>query len=336
VDEVKIWVKAGDGGKGCVSFGRGRFIPKGKADGGDGGRGGDVLLVTDQHLATLLDFSFQKQYKAENGKPGGKRKRFGRRGSDFVVRVPVGTLVRDGETGVLLQDLAVPDQRLVVATGGKGGRGNARFVSSTNRSPSRAGEGEKGEEKLLDLELRLFADVGLIGFPNVGKSALMARISTAKPKIADYPFTTTIPNLGVAKCGEFGQLVVNDLPGLVKGAHRGAGLGVRFLRHIARTNLLIHIIDISDSSRSDPIEDYRAVNRELEAFDPSLSHKAQLVALNKIDLNRVRDRIRELTEKFGAMGVRLFPLSALTGEGVEDLMGEVTHRIAEIPGGVQG
>jgi len=164
----------------------------------------------------------------------------------------------------------------------------------------------------------------------------MARISTAKPKIADYPFTTTIPNLGVAKCGEFGQLVVNDLPGLVKGAHRGAGLGVRFLRHIARTNLLIHIIDISDPSRSDPIEDYRAVNRELEAFDPSLSHKAQLVVLNKIDLNRVRDRIRELTEKFGAMGVRLFPLSALTGEGVEDLMGEVTHRIAGIPGGVKG
>jgi GTP-binding protein len=334
VDEVKILVKAGDGGKGCVSFGRGKSIPKGKADGGDGGRGGDVLLAADQHLSSLLDFSFQKRYKAEDGEPGGKRKRFGRRGSDCIIRVPVGTLARDMGTGALIQDFTVPDQRLVVATGGKGGRGNARFVSSTDRSPARAGEGEKGQEKWLNLELRFLADVGLIGFPNVGKSSLMARISSAEPKIADYPFTTTIPHLGVAKYGEFNQLVVGDLPGLVKGAHRGAGLGVGFLRHIERTSLLIHLIDISDPSRSDPIEDYRSVNRELEAFDPSLSQKAQLVVLNKIDLNRVRDRIRELKEKFNAMGVRLFPISAHTGEGVEDLMGEVTHRIEGVPGGI--
>jgi GTP-binding protein len=327
VDEARIWVKAGDGGKGCVSFGREKFIPKGKADGGDGGRGGDILLVADPHKSTLLDFSFQRRYQAENGEPGGKRKRFGRRGSDVVIGVPMGTAIRDVETQAPIQDFTLENQRFVVAKGGRGGRGNARFVSSTNRSPSRAQEGRKGERRWLNLELKLLADVALIGYPNVGKSTLMARISSARPKIADYPFTTTIPNLGAAKCGEFRQFVVGDLPGLVKGAHRGAGLGVRFLRHIERANLVIHLIDISDPCSSDPIEGFRSVNREMEAYSPSLLDKNQVVALNKIDLKHVRGRIRELKERFAALEIPLFPISAATGEGVEDLMREVIHRV---------
>ncbi len=328
-DEAKIWVKAGDGGKGCVSFGREKFIPKGKADGGDGGRGGDILLAGDIHLSTLLDFSFSQHYKAGNGEPGGRRKRFGKRGSDLVIRVPVGTQVKDLEADVLIKDFTIPNQQLVVARGGKGGRGNARFCSSINRAPSRAEEGEKGEQKWLNLELKLLADVGLIGYPNTGKSTLMARISSARPKIADYPFTTLIPNLGVVEKGEFSQLVIADLPGLVKGAHRGAGLGVSFLRHIERASLVIHLIDISDHCRSDPIEDFRFVNRELEIFRSSLLDKAQLVALNKIDLHHVRRRIPEVKERFGEMKVQVFPISALTGEGVERLMGEIIHRVEE-------
>ena len=329
VDEAKIWVKAGDGGKGCVSFGREKFIPKGKADGGDGGRGGDILLAGDPHLSTLLEFSFPQHYKAGNGEPGGRGKRSGRSGANLVIRVPLGTTVKDLESQTLIQDFSIADQRFVVAKGGKGGRGNARFASSTNRSPSRAEEGQEGQQKWLNLELKLLADVGLIGYPNVGKSTLMARISSARPKIADYPFTTIIPNLGVAKYGEFSQLVIADLPGLLEGAHRGAGLGVRFLRHIERTSLVIHLIDISDHLCSDPVEDFRFVNRELEIFSSSLLDKPQLVALNKIDLEHVRGRIPELGERFEEMEIRLFPISALTGEGVEELMGEVIHRVEE-------
>ncbi|MFQ5843163.1 MAG: GTPase ObgE, partial [Thermodesulfobacteriota bacterium] len=315
-DEAKIRVKAGDGGKGCVSFGRKKFIPKGKADGGDGGRGGDILLAGDPHLSTLLEFSFSRHYKAGNGEPGGRGRRFGKTGLDLVIKVPVGTLVKDLETGALIQDFTMADQTLAVARGGKGGRGNARFASSTNRSPCRAEEGQKGEQKWLDLELKLLADVGLIGYPNVGKSTLMARISSARPKIADYPFTTIIPHLGVAKYGEFSRLIVADLPGLVKGAHRGAGLGVRFLRHIERAILVIHLIDISDHCCSDSIEDFRFVNRELEIFSSTLLDKAQLVALNKIDLKHVRGRIAELKKRCDEMEIQLFPISALTGEGV--------------------
>ncbi len=329
VDEAKIWVKAGDGGKGCVSFGRDKFIPRGKADGGDGGRGGDILLVAALHPSTLLEFSFHQHYEAEKGEPGGRRRRFGRRGSDFVISIPLGTTVKDLDTQEIIQDFTTEDQRFVVAKGGRGGRGNARFASSTNRSPSRAEEGQRGQQRWLNLELKLPSDVGLIGYPNVGKSTFMARISSVKPKIADYPFTTIIPNLGAAKYGQFGQLVFADLPGLIRGAHRGAGLGVRFLRHIERTSLMIHLIDISGPRCYDPIEDFRSVNRELEAFSPSLLDKAQLVALNKIDLKPVRGRIPELKERFDEMEIPLFPISALTGEGVEELMGEVIHRVEE-------
>ncbi len=333
MDKAKIWVKAGDGGNGCVSFGRGKSIPKGKADGGDGGRGGDVLLLSNSHPATLLEFSFRQHHKAENGEHGGKGKKSGKKGSDCVIRVPAGTVVRDLETQSLIKDFAVRDQSLVVAKGGKGGRGNVRFVSSINRSPSRAEKGRTGEQRWLEFELKLPSDVGLTGYPNVGKSTLMARISSAKPKIADYPFTTIIPNLGVASYNQFGQLVVADLPALIKGAHRGVGLGIGFLRHIERTSLIIHLIDISEPCRSDPIEDFRCVNHELEVFSPSLLDKSQVVALNKIDLKHVHERVPEVKERFGEMGTPLFPISALTGEGVAELMGEVIHRVEESKAG---
>ncbi len=329
VDKAKICVKAGDGGNGCVSFGRGRSIPKGKADGGDGGRGGDVLLVSDSGPSTLLEFSFQQHYKAENGGHGGRRKKSGRKGADRVIRVPVGTGVKDLETQDLIEDFTAEGQRLVVAMGGMGGRGNARFVSSINRSPNRAEEGRRGEQRWLNLELKLVSDVGLIGYPNVGKSTLMARISSAKPKIADYPFTTIIPLLGVARYGQFDQLIVADLPALIGGAHSGAGLGTGFLRHIERTTLIIHLIDISDPSRPDPMGDFWSISCELEAFNPSLLDKDRLVALNKIDLEHVQSRIPEVRERFAEMGRKLFPISALTGEGVEELMGAVIHRVEQ-------
>jgi GTP-binding protein len=327
VDRAKVWVKAGDGGSGCASFGRRKSIPKGKADGGDGGRGGDVLLVSNSGPSTLLEFSFQQHYKAENGQHGGKGKKSGRKGADRVIRVPVGTVVWDAETQGLIKDFAIGDERLVVAKGGNGGRGNARFVSSTNRSPDRAEEGERGEQRWLNLELKLPSDVSLVGYPNVGKSTLMARISSAKPKIADYPFTTVIPTFGVARGGQFDQLVVADLPALIEGAHRGAGLGTGFLRHIERTTLIIHLIDISNRSRFNPVDDFRTLNRELEAFNPGLGllDKPQFVALNKIDLEHVQSRIQEVRERFAEIGKPLFPISALTGEGVEELMGAVFH-----------
>ncbi|MCK5553549.1 MAG: GTPase ObgE [Deltaproteobacteria bacterium] len=329
VDGATIWVKGGDGGRGCTSFGREKFVPKGKADGGDGGRGGDVLLASDSPPSSLLEFSFQQRYKAQDGEHGGKRKQFGRKGTNCVIKVPVGTLVWDVESKELIKDFTEEDQRLVVAKGGKGGKGNARFVSSTNRSPLRAEDGQEGEQRWLNLELKLPSDVGLIGYPNVGKSTLMARISSAKPKIADYPFTTINPTLGVAKYGEFSRLVVADLPALIEGAHRGAGLGLGFLRHIERTDLLIHLIDISEPRGSAPIKDFRSVNRELEAFSPGLLDKAQLVALNKIDLEQVQGGIPAVRGRFDEMGIRLFPISALTGEGVAELMEEAIHRVEE-------
>ena len=329
VDRAKIWVKAGDGGSGCASFGRRKSIPKGKADGGDGGRGGDVLLVSNSGPSTLLEFSFQQHFKAEDGQHGGKGKKSGRKGADCVIRVPVGTLAKDVETQDLIKDFAIGDQRFVVARGGKGGKGNARFVSSTNRAPNRAEEGERGEQRWVNLELKLPSDVSLIGCPNVGKSTLMARISSAKPKIADFPFTTVIPSFGVVRYGQFDQLVVADLPALIGGAHRGAGLGTGFLRHIERTTLIIHLIDISNRSKSNPVEDFRSINRELEAFNPNLLDKAQLVVLNKIDLEHVRSRIQEVRERFTEIGKPLFPISALTGEGVAELMEAVIHWVEQ-------
>ena len=328
VDEARIHVKAGDGGNGCISFRRERFIPRGGPDGGDGGKGGDVILQADAQLTTLLDLTYPRQFRAQKGSHGRGKDQTGKNGEDLMIRVPVGTVVQDDQTRGVLQDLLFDSQRFVAAEGGRGGRGNARFATATLRAPRRAEKGEKGQEHWLRLELKLLADVGLIGHPNVGKSTLLSRISSAKPKIADYPFTTLAPNLGVVDPEDRRSFVVADIPGLIEGASKGAGLGLTFLRHVERTRLLIHLLDISEGPSRDPVRDFHALNRELGAYDPSLQKKNQLVALNKIDLPSVRERARGIENQFQKMGHRIYLISGQTGEGLEELM-EVVSRTLE-------
>ena len=328
VDEARIHVKAGDGGNGCISFRRERFIPRGGPDGGDGGKGGDVILQADAQLTTLLDLTYPRQFRAQKGSHGRGKDQTGKNGEDLMIRVPVGTVVQDDQTREVLQDLLFDSQRFVAAEGGRGGRGNARFATATLRAPRRAEKGEKGQEHWLRLELKLLADVGLIGHPNVGKSTLLSRISSAKPKIADYPFTTLAPNLGVVDQEDRRSFVVADIPGLIEGASKGAGLGLTFLRHVERTRLLIHLLDISEGPSRNPVKDFHAVNRELGAYDPSLQKKNQLVALNKIDLPSVRERARGIENQFQKMGHRIYLISGQTGEGLEEFM-EVVSRTLE-------
>ncbi len=330
VDEVKIHVKAGDGGNGCLSFRREKFIPKGGPDGGDGGNGGDVVLQADAQISTLLDLTYPKQLRATRGTHGKGKDKTGRRGMELIIRVPVGTLVRDEETGELLQDLLFDGQRFAVAAGGRGGKGNARFATATNRAPRRAEKGEKGQERDLRLELKLLADVGIIGFPNAGKSTLLSRISSARPKIADYPFTTLIPNLGVVEREGSRPFVVADIPGIIKGASQGAGLGLTFLRHVERTRLLIHLIDISSESSVHPVEVFHALNQELKAYHVSLGTKPQIVALNKIDLLMVRERAIDLIDDFKKIGYDPCLVSGKTGEGVEILMEAVSKALQSV------
>jgi GTP-binding protein len=320
-------VKAGDGGNGCVSFRRERFIPKGGPNGGDGGKGGDVTFQADAQLSTLLDLTYPKQFFAQKGTHGKGKDQAGRNGEDLIIRVPIGTLVRDDQGGGVLQDLLFDGQRFVAARGGRGGRGNARFATATNRAPRHAEKGEKGEERWLRLELKLLADVGLIGYPNVGKSTLLSKISSATPKIADYPFTTLVPNLGVVRREEHRSFVVADIPGLIEGASRGAGLGLTFLRHVERTRLLIHLLDISEEPFRNPVKAFQALNHELNAYHPSLHEKNQIVALNKIDIPSVRERAVDFENQFGKMGYRLFLISGKTGEGVEGLMEAVSRTL---------
>lgn len=330
VDQVRIRVTAGDGGNGCVSFRRERYVPKGGPDGGDGGKGGDVILQADGQLSTLLDLSYPQQFRARKGSHGKGKNQTGRDGENLIIRVPVGTLVRDDETGELLQDLLFDGQQFVVASGGRGGRGNARFATSTHRAPRHAERGQKGEERWLRLDLKLLADVGLIGFPNAGKSTLLSKISSARPKIGDYPFTTLAPNLGVVE-GEEGQaFIVADIPGLIEGASRGAGLGLTFLRHVERTRLLVHLLDISGDFSQDPLKDFHTLNRELQAYHPSLSEKAQIVALNKIDLLSVRQRAEEAKKAFEEIGHRLYMISGKTGEGVDELILAISLALGSI------
>ena len=323
VDRVKIHVKAGDGGRGCVSFRREKFIPLGGPDGGDGGNGGDVLFVVDNGLSTLLDFRYQVHYKAERGAHGMGKDRHGKSGEQLLIRVPPGTLIYDAETDEQLADLTEEGDPVLLLRGGKGGRGNARFATSTNRAPRHAQPGLPGEERTLRLELKLLADVGLIGFPNAGKSTLIAATSAARPKIADYPFTTLVPNLGVVRYGGFKSFVMADIPGLIEGASSGQGLGTRFLQHVERTDLLLHLVDLSDLQEGDPVENFETINRELQQHNPELLEKTQIVVLTKQDITEVREQTPDIRERFIGRGYQVFALSAVTGEGVPELINTV-------------
>lgn len=327
IDEAKIYVKSGRGGKGCVSFRREKFVPRGGPDGGDGGDGGDVILIAKENMTSLLDYHYKQHYRAQNGEHGRGKNQHGKNAPPLFIPVPVGTVVRDLTTGEILGDLTEDGQTLLVARGGRGGRGNARFATPTNQAPRYAEPGEEGEERTLILELKLLADVGIIGFPNVGKSTLISRISAARPKIADYPFTTLVPNLGVVSYNEGKTFVVADIPGLIKGAHEGAGVGIRFLKHIERTRLLIHLLDLSPLTGRDPIEDYKVTNEELEAYSPELRRKPQIIAPNKIDITEARERLKEVKDYFNKMGIEVFPISSVTGEGIKELVKEVGRRL---------
>jgi GTP-binding protein len=320
VDEVTIRVRAGNGGNGAVAFRREKFVPKGGPSGGDGGDGASIILVVDGGLSTLLDFRYKSEFQAPAGQSGANKDKYGRAGEDVVLRVPPGTQVFDAATGELIGDLRADGEHFVVARGGKGGRGNIHFATPTDRAPRRAEPGTPGEERVVRLELKLLADVGLLGFPNVGKSSLIARISAARPKIADYPFTTLIPNLGTVRLSGERSLVVADIPGLITGAHAGAGLGDRFLRHLERTRLLVHLLDATETQGQTPLRAYEATNRELALYDPELAKRPQLVVLNKIDLPDVRKRARQIAQPFARRGIELHKISAATGEGTAELL----------------
>jgi GTP-binding protein len=330
IDECSIDVHAGNGGNGMATFRREPFVPRGGPSGGDGGDGGSVILVADEQLSTLLDLRYQKTYKAEHGEHGAGRDKYGKAGADTIVRVPVGTVVYDEDGGALLADLSAAGERFVAAQGGKGGRGNIHFATSTNQSPQKAEPGEPGQERRLRLELKLLADAGLLGYPNVGKSTFIAAVSRARPKIADYPFTTLTPNLGVVGLPGGRSFVLADIPGLIEGASEGAGLGHRFLRHVERTRVLVHLIEVSAEPGRDPIHDYDAINRELARYSPELAARPQIVALSKLDVTEARASYAEWREKFAARGIELRAVSAATGEGVRELLEAVWTAIRRV------
>jgi GTP-binding protein len=329
VDQALIRVRAGDGGKGVVAFRREKFVPKGGPSGGDGGHGGSVVLEVDEGLSTLLDFRYKKEYAAPSGQSGSNKDKYGRGGDDLVLRVPPGTQIHDQITGELIVDLHAHGERFVLANGGKGGRGNIHFATSTDRAPRRSEPGLPGEERAVRLDLKLIAEVGLLGFPNVGKSSLIARISAARPKIADYPFTTLVPNLGMVRLHGERSFVVADIPGLIEGAHAGAGLGDRFLRHVERTRVLVHLLDAQAGPERAPLRDFDAINRELALFDPALAKRTQLVVLNKTDLPDVESLRKKLSASFARRKIRLLAISAATGEGVPALLEEIWKVIVE-------
>ncbi len=328
-DEAVIHVAAGKGGDGLISFHRTRYNPKGSPDGGCGGDGGNVILRASRSVNTFSHFHQQVHFRAEDGGPGGPNNRQGKRGEDLVIFVPVGTVVRDLYTGEILADLVEEGQEVVVAKGGRGGRGNRSFVTSVRQAPRIREFGERGEERWLRLELRLLADVGIIGFPNVGKSSLLARVSDKKPKVAAYPFTTLVPNLGVVWVDETKSFVMADLPGLIEGAHAGRGLGDKFLRHAARAKILLHLVDLARTEGRDPLSDYFTIRKELAAWE-ELSRKPEIVAGNKIDL-LPKDQVEKEKERFAKEGIVLHPISALTGEGVKELIGVLWEKLSALP-----
>jgi GTP-binding protein len=332
VDEAKIRVKAGGGGNGCMAFRREKFVPRGGPSGGDGGHGGDVIMESSERHNTLVHFRFNPEYKAERGRHGEGSDKTGREGENIILKVPVGTIVYDELTGELVHDFSHPDERVVVARGGRGGRGNARFATSVHQAPREHEEGRPGEERDLRLELKLLADVGLVGYPNAGKSTLISRISAARPKIADYHFTTLQPNLGVVVAGQPPDdisFVVADIPGLIEGASEGAGLGTQFLRHIERTRVLAHLVDVSDSSgRPDPVQDYEVIAHELANFGSGLDSKPTIVVASKMDAVN-KDKLTKLKRYCKRKKLELFPISAVTGEGIDELKWAMAEHVAK-------
>ncbi|MDQ7837033.1 MAG: GTPase ObgE [Thermodesulfobacteriota bacterium] len=328
VDEAKIFIKAGDGGRGCVSFRREKYIPRGGPNGGDGGKGGDVIFIATNRLHSLLDFKFHQHFKAKKGEHGKGSDKHGKNGADCLVYVPVGTILKELQTREILADLTTDGERFVVARGGIGGLGNARFASSTRQAPRYAQPGQPGEEKQILLDLKLLADVGLIGAPNAGKSTLLSKLTSAKPKIADYPFTTLIPNLGVVESEDYHPFVVADIPGLIEGAHAGLGLGMRFLRHIERTKLLVHVIDAS-LGPEETIKNWQKINTELSAYGPALAEKTQVVTLNKIDLIMEDDKLKAVKAAFLEKGCPVYFISAAIGKGVEELKEALARRLQQ-------
>lgn len=328
IDEAVILVEAGSGGNGCVSFRREKYVPKGGPDGGDGGKGGDVILKATNRLHTLYHFHFRQRFKSQNGAPGRGKNRTGKNGEDLIIEVPVGTLVKNAENGALVKDLTQNGQTVVVARGERGGKGNKHFATATHRTPRFAQKGGAGESISLKLELKLLADIGIIGFPNAGKSTLISKISSARPKISDYPFTTLIPNLGVVQLDPYQPFVVADIPGLIEGAHTGAGLGTRFLRHVERTSFLIHMIDLTGLESRDILNPYRALNAELGHFDSVLSQKPQVIVLNKKDKPGTEEAALLFQEALRNTNPDVWVISALTGEGV-DLLKEHLAQLVE-------
>ena len=330
VDRARIFIKSGKGGDGAVSFRREPFVPEGGPDGGDGGKGGDVIFQADENLRTLMDFRYKRKYEAENGQNGMKKKRYGKNGQDLVIKVPVGTVVIDEASGLVMQDLTENGQSFVAAKGGKGGKGNVKYTTSTRQAPNFAEAGGFAKEREIILEMKLIADVGLVGFPNVGKSTLLSVSTSAKPKIANYHFTTIAPNLGVVQIYDT-SFVMADIAGIIEGAHQGVGLGHKFLKHIERTKVLIHVVDVSGSEGRDPIEDFDKINRELEQYSPRLMKKPQIVAANKIDLISEDDpKYLEFKEYVESKGYKVFPMSAPINIGVKEVLAEAADKLQKL------
>ena len=330
-DYAKIIIKSGDGGNGAVSFRREKYVAAGGPDGGDGGRGGSIYFIVDPDSNTLVDFRFKKKFKAENGKNGEGARRYGKSGEDLYVKVPIGTLIKDAETGKIIADLSHKGQKELILPGGRGGKGNSHFATSTRQAPRFSQDGEKGIEKEVILELKLLADVGLIGFPNVGKSTFLSKTTSATPKIADYHFTTLEPNLGVVK-NDYGEsFVIADIPGIIEGASNGTGLGLQFLRHIERTRLLLHVIDVSGIEGRNPVDDFKTINEELKSYSEKLSKRKQIIVANKIDSMQDENLYNDLEKLAKKNNIEIFKISAVTGEGISELLKRVSQVLKELP-----
>lgn len=330
VDKAEIILKAGNGGHGGMSFRREKYVPNGGPDGGNGGHGGNIVFMADDGFRTLMEFKYKRKHKAESGENGTGGRSTGKTGEDLIIKVPVGTIVKDKETGKIICDLSENGQKYRVAEGGQGGRGNMNFATSTRQAPRFAQGGIKGQERTVILELKLLADVGLIGFPNVGKSTLLSVITKAKPKIANYHFTTIVPNLGVVEWRNFDPFVIADIPGLIEGAHEGTGLGDQFLRHVERTKLLIHLLDASGSEGREPLDDFKKINFELEKYNEKLAKRIQIVALNKVDLVSDTDEVETLKSELENLGYEIFVISAVTGQGLNELLSRTIQLLDEI------